>query len=60
LILQYFSDFGHIITGNFDIIAEKIIRNLFLKAPKYRIPSEIDFNVCRGQIAECIEDISVI
>lgn len=30
-----------------------------MKGPKYRIPSEIDFNACRGQIAESIEDFSV-
>jgi hypothetical protein len=53
------SDFGHISTGNFDIIADKIIRNLFLKGRKYRITSEIDFNACCGQIAESVEDFSV-
>jgi hypothetical protein len=52
-------DFGHIITGDFDIINDKRIRNLFLKGPKYRIPSDIGFNACRKQIAESIEDFSV-
>jgi hypothetical protein len=52
-------DFGHIITGDFDIINDKKIRNLFLKGPKYRIPSDIDFNACRSLIAESTEDFSV-
>ena len=49
------SDYGHIITGNFDIIHDKRIRNLFLKGPKYRLPSDINFDACRGQIADSIE-----
>lgn len=50
---------GHIITGDFSIIKDKRIRNLFLKGPKYRIPSKIDFDVCRSEIAESIEKYSV-
>ena len=53
-----YSPDGHIITGNFDIIYKRI-RHLFSKGPKYRIPSVIDFNVCRSQIAQTIEDFSV-
>ena len=52
-------DHGHIITGNFDIIHDKRIRNLFLKGPKYRIPSNIDFDQCRDQIAESVENYSL-
>lgn len=50
---------GHIVTGDFGIIKDKRVRNIFLKGPKYRIPSDIDFNDCRGQIAEGIENYSV-
>ena len=50
---------GHVITGNFDIIKDKRIRKIFLKGPKYRIPSDIDFDACRGQIAESIESFCV-
>jgi hypothetical protein len=54
-----YSDAGHVITGNFDIIKDKRIRNLFFKGPKYRIPSTIDFHACRGHIAESIETFCV-
>jgi hypothetical protein len=50
------SDFGNSNTGNFDIIADKRIRNLFLNGPRYKILSEIDLNACRGQIAAFIDD----
>ena len=46
---------GHIITGNFDLITDKRIRNLFTKGPKYRLPSYIDFNKCRVEIAESLD-----
>ena len=49
---------GHIITGNFDII-DKRIRHLFRKGPKYRLPSVIDFDACRNQIAHSLEEFSV-
>ena len=54
-----YSEAGHIITGNFDIVKDKRIRNLFLKGPKYRISSDIDFNACRVQIAESIDSFCV-
>ena len=54
-----YSQVGHIITGNFDIIKDKRVRNLFLKGPKYRIPSDIDFDACRVQIAESVETFCV-
>ena len=46
---------GHIITGNFDIITDKRIRNLFTKGPKYRLPSSIDFDKCKVEIAEALD-----
>ena len=46
---------GHIISGNFDIITDKRIRNLFTKGPKYRLPSFIDFDKCKLEIAESLE-----
>ena len=49
---------GHIITGNFDIIKDKRLRTLLSKGPKYRIPSLIDFDSCRVQLAEAIEKFS--
>ena len=32
---------------------------MFLKGAKYRIPSVIDFDACRTQIAQSFEDFSV-
>lgn len=49
---------GHIITGNFELIEDKRIRKLFFKGPKYRLPSRIDFEACRAEIAQAIEQFS--
>ena len=46
---------GHVITGNFDVIKDKRIRTLFSKGPKYRIPSYIDFDKCKIEIAEALD-----
>ena len=54
-----YANVGHVINGNFNIIKDKRIRKLFQKGPKYRFPSKIDFNACRGQIAESIETFCV-
>ena len=35
---------GHIITGNLKIISDSRIRSIISKGPKYRLPSQIDFN----------------
>ena len=45
---------GHIITGNFDLMKDKRLRNLLAKCPKYRLSSLIDFDSCRTKIAEAI------
>ena len=42
---------GHIITGNLKIISDSRIRSIISKGPKYRLPSQIDFNKCREEIA---------
>ena len=43
---------GHIVTGIFDIIKDNRIQHLFSKGPKYRLPTYIDFDACRAEIAE--------
>ena len=53
-----YSPSGNILTGNFDII-DKRIRHLFSKGPKYRMPSVINCDACRAQIAQSIEEFSV-
>ena len=45
---------GHVITGNLKIIPDSRIRNIVLKGPKYRFPSQIDFNRCREEIASAL------
>ena len=47
---------GHIITGNLKIIPESRIRNIISKEPKYRFPSNIDFNKCREGIAAALNE----
>ena len=47
---------GHIITGNLKIIPDSRIRHIVSKGPKYRFPSNIDFNSCREEIASALND----
>ena len=47
---------GHIITGNLKIIPESRIRNIISKGPKYRFPSNIDFNKCREEISAALNE----
>ena len=47
---------GHLITGNLKIIPDIRIRNIVSKGPKYRFPSQIDFNRCREEIASALND----
>ena len=46
----------HVITGNLMIIPDSRIRNIVSKGPKYRFPSQIDFNRCREEIASALND----
>ena len=47
---------GHIITGNLKIIPDSRIRSIISKGPKYRFPSNIDFNKCREEIAAALNE----
>ena len=47
---------GHVIIGNLKIIPDSRIRNIVSKGPKYRFPSQIDFNRCREEIASALND----
>ena len=38
------------------IIPDSRIRNIVSKGPKYRFPSQIDFNRCREEIASALND----
>ena len=42
---------GHVFTGNLKIIPNSRIRNIVSKGSKYRFHSQIDFNICREEIA---------
>ena len=46
----------HVITGSLKIIPSSRIRNIVSKGPKYRYPSQIDFNRCREEIAYALND----
>ena len=47
---------GHITTGNLKIIPDSRIRTIISKGPKYRFPSNIDFNKCREDIAAALNE----
>ncbi|KAK3086440.1 hypothetical protein FSP39_018438 [Pinctada imbricata] len=42
--------------GDFSIIQDRQLRNLFKKGPKYRIPSKIDFIKCREELKEALDN----
>ena len=44
------------ITGNLNFISDSIIRSIILKGSKYRLPSQIDFNKCREEIAVALNE----
>ena len=47
---------GHIITGNLKIIPDSRIRKIIFKGPKYKFPSNIDFNKCGEEIAAALNE----
>ena len=51
-----FEPAGLIITGNLKIISDLRIRSIISKGPKYRLPSQIDFNTCREEIAVALNE----
>ena len=47
---------GKCFTGNLKIISDSRILNIVYKGPKYRFPSQIDFNRCREEMASALND----
>ena len=47
---------GHIITGDLKCITDSRIWYFICKGPKYRFPSQIDFNKCREEICGSLQD----
>ena len=47
---------GHIVTGNLDVLTSRELRDLCKKGPKYRLPAPINFESCRYNIAESINE----
>ena len=47
---------GHVITGDLKIISDSRIRSIISKGPKYRLPSQIDFNKCKEEIAVALNE----
>ena len=42
--------------GNLKIISDSRIRSIGSKGSKYRLPSQIDFNKCRDEIAVALNE----
>jgi hypothetical protein len=49
---------GHIITGNFNILDNRNLIDVFSKGPKYRLPVDIDFIECLDLISSSLEEFS--
>ena len=47
---------GHFVTENLKIVSDSRIRSIISKGPKYRLPSQIDFNKCREEIAVVLNE----
>ena len=47
---------GHIIIGDLKNITDSRIRSIICKGPKYRFPSQIDFNKCRQEFAGSLQE----
>ena len=46
------------ITGNLSVIPDARARHIISKGPKYRCPSNIDFQKCRREISASLNDFS--
>ena len=49
---------GHVITGYLNVIPDTRVRNIIIKGPKYRFPSNIDFSKCCRETAASLKDFS--
>ena len=47
---------GHIITGNFDILNNQRLKDIFTKGPKYRLPTKINFVKCLEHITDALNN----
>ena len=50
----YIEPYGHIITGDLNIVEDREVRNFLRKGPKYRPPSKFDWNDCRRVIYDAL------
>ena len=53
--MNYYPTAGHTLC-NLKIIPDSRIRNIIFKGPKYRFPSNIDFNKCREDITAALNE----
>ena len=44
--------------GNLNVISDARVCKIMSKGPKYRFPSNIDFPLCRNEIAVSLNDFS--
>ena len=49
---------GYVITGNLNVIPDSRVRYIICKGSKYRFPSNINFPICRREIAASLNDFS--
>ena len=52
-------DYGHIITGNLNIIKDIKLKNLLAKGPNYREPKQIDFEEAKNNIVTSLNQFRV-
>jgi hypothetical protein len=46
---------GHVITGDFHLLEDSILIDIFNKGPKYRLPVEVNFEDCLFEISNAID-----
>lgn len=53
-----YKPFGHIVTGNLDVISNVNLRRVISKGPKYRLPQDINFEKCFTNIEDSLNEFS--
>ena len=54
-----YSPTGHIITGNLEVISNKMLQDIISKGPKFRLPNVIEFDKCFSVIKDSLEEFCV-
>ena len=51
-----YKPFGHIVTGNLNVIPNINLRRIISKGPKYRLPKDINFEDCLSNIQDSLTE----